>query len=99
MMILAYNSTNATMSLQYNKSYDIILYATSCGASVNIDSTSINLTLPEYDGMRQYNWYSWYDMQVPNQFWVSAIQIHSLQLPCVRVSWGLPGLVIKDNNR
>ena len=53
-MILAYNSSNATMPLQYNKTYDVILYATSCGGSVNSDSTSINLTLPEYDGMCQY---------------------------------------------
>ena len=50
-MMLAYNSTDATVFLQYNETYDITLYATSCGGGLKSDTISINLTLPKYEGM------------------------------------------------
>ena len=50
MMMLANDSTNVTVFLQYNETYDVTLYANSCGGSLKSDNISINLTLPEYEG-------------------------------------------------
>jgi hypothetical protein len=50
-MVLANDSTSATVFLAYNEIYNISIYATSCGERLKSDNTSITITTPEFEGM------------------------------------------------
>ena len=47
-MELANDTTNITVFLLYNETYDISLYATSCGGRLKSADVSINITTPDY---------------------------------------------------
>ena len=51
LMELTHDVSNATVFMLYSIVYDVILYATSCGGSLQSKNISISINLPEYQGI------------------------------------------------